>query len=135
MELPVPSIDELVVMSPAEVEAVLRGLDEVRRSAEAAVATFVGRAELAGLHRVDGHRTPRAFGMAACNWSWADAGRVVQVANMLAVWPSALGVGVAQLQALAGWRRTRGCGRSWPMPRSWWWGGRARWRSTISSLL
>ena len=102
MELPVPSIDELVVMPPAEVEAVLRGLDDVRRAAEAAVATMVGRVEQAVLHRVDGHRTPRAFGMAACNWSSAEAGRLVQVAHMLAVWPSAHGVGVAQLQALAG---------------------------------
>lgn len=102
MELPVPSIDELRIMSPAEVEATLRGLDEVRRAAEAAVAQFMGRAEQAGLHKVDGHRTPRAFGMAACNWSWADSGRVVQVAHMLAVWPSAHGVGVAQLHALAG---------------------------------
>jgi hypothetical protein len=40
--------------------------------------------------------------MAAWNWSWAQAGRVVQVAHMLQVWPSAAGVGVAQLHALAG---------------------------------
>lgn len=98
----VPSVDELAAMSPAEVEAVLRELDGARRAAEVAVAELVGRVERAGVFRADGHRTPRAWGMAAANWSWAQAGRVVQVAHMLQVWPSAAGVGVAQLHALAG---------------------------------
>jgi hypothetical protein len=102
MSLVVPSVDELAAMSPAEVEAVLRELDGARRAAEVAVAELVGRVERAGVFRADGHRTPRAWGMAAANWSWAQAGRVVQVAHMLQVWPSAAGVGVAQLHALAG---------------------------------
>lgn len=107
MELVVPlleglAVEELAVMSPGEVGAVLRGLDGVRRAAEVAVAEVVGRVESVGLFRVDGHRTPRAWAMAAANWSWAQAGRVVQVAHMLVLWPSAAGVGVPQLHALAG---------------------------------
>jgi hypothetical protein len=103
----VPEVDEVAAMSPAEAEAFARALDRERRKYEAAIATFVHRVGESGLFSADGHRTPRAWGKAACNWSGAEAGRFVKAGAMLARLPSAGALaadgelGVAQLHALA----------------------------------
>jgi hypothetical protein len=102
MGLVVPSVEEVRGMDPAALEAALRDLDVVRREAESATALLLAHAEQARAFKGDGHRTPRALGMAACNWSYADAGLLVQCAHVLQVLPSAYGLGVSQLHALAG---------------------------------
>ena len=98
----VPSVEEVRGMDPGALEAVLRDLDVVRREAESATALLLAHAEQARVFGRDGHRTPRALGMAACNWSYADAGVLVQCAHVLQVLPTAYGLGVSQLHALAG---------------------------------
>ena len=102
MGLVVPSVEEVRGMDPAVLEATLRDLDVVRREAESAAALLIARAEQARVFGRDGHRTPRAFGMAARNWSYADAGLLVQCAHVLQLLPAAYGLGVSQLHALAG---------------------------------
>ena len=99
--LVVPSVEEVRAMSAAEVEHAVQQLDAVRREAESATALLLAHVEEAGAFRSDRHRNPRAFGMAACNWSYADAGLLVQCAHVLQVWPSAFGLGVSQLHTLA----------------------------------
>ena len=88
-------------MSPADLEALARELDGVRRAAESALATLVSRVEESGAYRSDGHRGVRAWGMAACNWSLPESARFVKAGHLLARFPSAHGLGVAQLHALA----------------------------------
>ncbi len=97
----VPDVDAVRAMAPAQLEALARELDGVRRAAETALATLVARVEEVGAHRHDGHRTARAWGMAACNWSLPEAARFVKAGHLLARFPSAAGMGVAQLHALA----------------------------------
>ena len=100
--------DEVAVaaMSPAEREIFLRELDRDRRRAEAKVAMFLHTVASVGGHLEDGHRTPRAFGQAACNWSHTEAGRLVRAGNTFTLFPSAVALaeagelGVAQLHAL-----------------------------------
>jgi hypothetical protein len=97
----VPDVEAVRSMSPADLEALARELDGVRRAAETALATLVSRVEESGAYRVDGHRTARAWGMAACNWSLPESARFVKAGHLLARFPSAAGLGVAQLHALA----------------------------------
>ncbi|MGB8862281.1 MAG: DUF222 domain-containing protein, partial [Ilumatobacteraceae bacterium] len=102
-----PDAAAVAVMSPAEREAFLRSLDRQRRRAEAQVAMFVHTVASVGGHLEDGHRTPRAWGQASCNWSFAEAGRLVKAGAALARFPSAVvsaesgELGVAQLHALS----------------------------------
>ena len=94
-------------MSPGELEAVARLLDGARREAEVALATLVQRVDEAGAFVADGHRTVKAWGRAACNWSGAEAAGFVRVGRMFAKLPAAAGaagrgeLGVAQLHVLA----------------------------------
>ncbi|MDO8392723.1 MAG: HNH endonuclease signature motif containing protein [Actinomycetota bacterium] len=97
----VPDVEAVRAMSPAQLEALARELDGVRREAESALATLVHRVEETGAYRRDGHRGVRAWGMAACNWSLPESARFVKAGHLLARFPSASGMGVAQLQALA----------------------------------
>ena len=105
--LAVPSLD-VAAMSPAEAEQFVRGLDRERRIIEARIATFVHQVAVTGLFAADKHRTPKAWGKAACNWSGAEAGRFVKAGAMLATFDSAADMaargdmGVAQMHALAG---------------------------------
>ena len=102
-----PDAAAVVAMSPAECEAYLRVLDRERRRAEAKVATFLHTVASVGAHLEDKHRTPKAWGVAACNWSDAEAGRLVKTGRMLATFESAVTLveadelGVAQMHALA----------------------------------
>ncbi len=61
-----------------------------------------------GVFAADKHRTPKAWGKAACNWSGAEAAKFVRLGNMLATFDTAADMasrgdlGVAQMHALAG---------------------------------
>ena len=105
--LAVPSLD-VAAMSPAEAEQFVRGLDRERRIIEARIATFVHQVAQTGVFAADKHRTPKAWGKAACNWSGAEAAKFVRVGTMLATFDSAAemaargDMGVAQMHALAG---------------------------------
>ena len=102
-----PDAVRVAAMSPAEREAYARGLDRERRRAEAKVAMFVHTVEQIGGHLDDNHRTPKAWGQAACNWSGAEAARFVRAGTALATFSSAAvlaeagELGVAQLHALS----------------------------------
>ncbi len=104
---PLPSVENIRTMSPAERESMARELDALRRTAEAASAEFLARVTQAGAHTVDGHRSTLAWGRAACNWSGAEAvrlsrlGRVMQLLPLFAAAALAGEIGVAQLHALA----------------------------------
>jgi len=88
------------------VEALVRGLDRERRRLEAAIATFVHRVGESGTYLVDKHRSPKAWGKAACNWSRGEAARFVRAGAVLDRFSSAAArasqgeLGVAQLHAL-----------------------------------
>ena len=97
----IPDVDTVRAMSPADLEALARELDGVRRAAESALALVVARVEEVGAFRRDGHRGARAWGMAACNWSLPEAARFVKAGHLLQRFSSASGMGVAQLHALA----------------------------------
>ena len=94
-------------MSPAQAEAFVRELDRQRRIVEAQIATFVHQVGQTGRYLDDKHRTPKAWGKAACNWSGAEAAKFVKAGAMLHRFDSAAtlaaegGLGVAQLHALA----------------------------------
>ena len=102
-----PTAAEVGAMSPGDCEAFARSLDRERRKYEAAIATFVHRVGVSGAHLTDKHRSPKAWGKAACNWSGAEAGRFVKAGAMLARFDSAADLaadgrlGVAQMHALA----------------------------------
>ena len=98
---------DVAAMSPAEAEEYVRALDRERRIVEARIATFVHQVGQTGLFAADKHRTPKAWGKAACNWSGSEAAKFVKVATMLATFDSAAslaaqgGFGVAQMHELA----------------------------------
>ncbi|MDO8363663.1 MAG: DUF222 domain-containing protein [Actinomycetota bacterium] len=101
-----PSVAEIQNMAPGDIEALARELDRQRRVSEARIAVLVHRVGEAGAHLVDRHRTPKAWGQAACNWSGGEALRFVHTGAMLARFSSAAelashgGLGVAQMHVL-----------------------------------
>ena len=105
--LALPSVGEVVMMSPAQVEAYTRGLDSSRRFAEASTAAWINIVDRAGAYAADGHRSVKAWGQATCNWSGAEAARLVKTGRMLARFESAAAaaaegkLGVAQMHALS----------------------------------
>ncbi len=107
MSSSVGSVEVVAAMSPSEAEAFVRELDRQRRVVEAQIATFVHQVAQSGLFAADKHRTPKAWGKAACNWSGSEAARFVKAGAMLATFDSAAvlaadgGLGVAQMHALA----------------------------------
>ena len=129
----------IVAMSLAEREAFLRVLDRERRLAEARVAMFVHAVASVGGHLDDAHRTPRAWGQSSCNWSHAEAGRLVRAGNTLTLFPSALALaqagelGVAQLHARGPWSPTRGCKSTSPRVRRSWSVKRRSWTMRTTS--
>ncbi len=98
---------DVAALSPAEAEAYVRELDRQRRIIEARIAGFVHQVGQTGKYLDDKHRTPKAWGKAACNWSGAEAARFVKAGNMLATFDTASDlaargdIGVAQLHALS----------------------------------
>ena len=102
-----PDAAAVAAMSPADREAFVRSLDRQRRCLEAQIATFVHTVAQVGGHLDDRHRTPKAWGQAACNWSGSEAARFVKAGTTLARLPAAAELaeagelGVAQLHALS----------------------------------
>ena len=102
-----PTTAEIAGMLPADLEALARRLDGERRRAEAALATLVHRVDTANAFAGDGHRSAKAWGRAACNWSGGEAARFLKAGRMLARFESAATaaeageLGVAQMHALA----------------------------------
>ena len=100
-----PDAAAVAAMSPADREAFVRSLDRQRRCLEAQIATFVHTVAQVGGHLDDRHRTPKAWGQAACNWSGSEAARFVKAGTTLARLPAAAELaeagelGVAQLHA------------------------------------
>ena len=85
--LVVPGVEEMVAMSPAARGAFTRRLDRERREAEARLAMWTQQVESHGLHAVDGHRSPVAWGRAECNWSGREALGFVKLGRLLARFP------------------------------------------------
>ncbi len=102
-----PTAEQILEMSPAEVGARAMQLDIERRRAEAAVATFAGEVDGSAAFVADGHRSVRSWGQASCNWSSAEAARVARLGRAFELMPSfgvsarAGEIGVAQMHALA----------------------------------
>jgi len=102
-----PGAVAVAAMSSADREAFVRSLDRERRRVEAQVALFVHTVAQVGGYLDDKHRTARAWGQAACNWSAVEAGRFVKAGDTLARFESAAALaqagelGVAQLHALS----------------------------------
>jgi len=102
----IPSIRDISLMAPGEVDALLRRFDAMRRHAEVAVATVVQRVEAASVHQTDGHRRVSHWCRAAANWSSREATGMVRLGRLLELWPSlelqglAGRVGVSQLRVL-----------------------------------
>jgi hypothetical protein len=107
MDLRVPTADELVVMSPIEVESVAHQLEVVRRRVEAASALMVQRVDQVAAYAADGHRRVGAWGRATNNWSGAESAAMVKLAKAFRALPKfaeaslAGEVGVAQMHAVA----------------------------------
>ena len=107
MDLRVPSVDELVMMSPVEVERVAHELEIVRRRVEAASALLVQRVDQVAAYVADGHRGVGAWGRATNNWSGAEASGMVKLAKAFRTLPkfaeAALAgvLGVAQMHQVA----------------------------------
>lgn len=102
-----PGVDEVAVLSPAALGLLGFEVERERCRAVARVGMLAWRVGRSGAHLVDGHRTVKAWLMAATNMSSVDAARAVRVGNLLGRFPDVAAVaaegrvGVAQLQALA----------------------------------
>ena len=102
-----PDDATLEAMSPAERESCWRELERERVALDARMARFVHRLGERGDHLVDGHRSLRAFGRAACNWSTGEAARVDRLGRLLGRYPAvsdavdAGRLGIPQLGVLA----------------------------------
>jgi hypothetical protein len=69
MEFRIPSVEEMVVMSPAEVERGAQELEVIRRQVVAASAMRALRVDQTSAHLADGHKSLAAWGRATNNWS------------------------------------------------------------------
>ncbi|MBI4936147.1 MAG: DUF222 domain-containing protein [Actinobacteria bacterium] len=107
MDLRVPSADELVMLSPVQVERVAHELEITRRRVEAASALMVLRVDQVAAYAADGHRGVGVWGRATNNWSGAEAAGMVKLAKAFRKLPkfaqAALAgeLGVAQMHAVA----------------------------------
>ncbi len=102
-----PDDATLEAMSPAEREACWRTLERERVALETRMARFVHRLGERGDHLVDGHRSLRAYGRAACNWSTGEAARITRLGRLLDRYPAVADavdtgrLGIPQLGVLA----------------------------------
>lgn len=107
METAASIVDIEVGMSPAALDALAAEVEGERIRATARVARMAHQVGCTGVHLEDGHRTVRSWLMAACNLSKVEAGRLVRIGDMLALYPSAAALahqgrfGVAQMGMLA----------------------------------
>ena len=81
MELHVPSVEELVVMPPAQVEGHAHVLEVSRRRVVAASALMVQRVDDSAGYLADGHKNVAAWGRATNNWSPSETSRYTQLAR------------------------------------------------------
>ena len=102
-----PSVEELVMMSPAEIERHAHALEVLRRQVEAATALMVQRVEDSATYVLDDHRKVADWGRATNNWSGPETSRLVKLGRAMRKLPdftaSALAgeLGVAQMHATA----------------------------------
>jgi len=107
MDLAVPLVEELAMMSPVDLQTRAQELEVLRRRVEAANALLVQRVDDAKAYTVDGHRRVSAWGRAMNNWSGPEASTMVKLARAMRALPkfaeAALAgeVGVAQMHAIA----------------------------------
>lgn len=107
MELRIPSVEELVTMSPADVERIAHELEVLERQAKAASALLVQRVEDSAVYVLDGHKKVADWGRASNNWSGAETARRVKLARAMKKLPefaaSALAgeLGVSQMDEVA----------------------------------
>ena len=107
MELAVPLVEELAVLSPVGLQTCAQSLEVLRRRVEAANALLVQRVDGARLFVPDGHRRVSAWGRATNNWSAPEAAMMVKLAGAMQALPkfaaAALAgeIGVAQMHAVA----------------------------------
>ena len=69
MEFRIPSVEEMVVMPPAEVERGAQELEVIRRKVVAALAMRALRVDQTSAYLADGHKNLAAWGRATNNWS------------------------------------------------------------------
>jgi 5-methylcytosine-specific restriction endonuclease McrA len=107
MELRVPSVNEVAMMSPVELQTHAQDLDVLRRQVEAASALLVQRVDAASAFAEDGHRNVAAWGRATNHWSHGEAAGMAKLAKAFGLLPqfaeaAQSGVlGVAQMHAVA----------------------------------
>ncbi len=77
-----PSVEELVLMSPADVERHAHVLEVVRRQVEAASALMVQRVDDTLGYLADGHKNVAAWGRATNNWSPSETARFTKLARV-----------------------------------------------------
>jgi hypothetical protein len=103
----VPDLDQLVMMSPADVEVAGQQLDYLYRVVVASNALMLQRVEASGAFHLDDHRNVAAWGRATNNWSNAEAARMVKLARAMKALPHfaeaclAGRIGVPQMHAVA----------------------------------
>lgn len=106
-DLRVPTIEELVMMSPVQVEIGAHELEFQRRRFEAASAMFMLRVDTCGAFLADGHRRVAAWGRATNNWSTPESNRMAKLARAFKALPKFAvacmegRIGVAQMHAVA----------------------------------
>ncbi len=102
-----PSVNEVAMMSPVELQTRAQELDVLRRQVEAASALLVQRVDAASAFVEDGHRNVAAWGRATNHWSHGEAAGMAKLAKAFTLLPqfataAASGaIGVAQMHALA----------------------------------
>jgi hypothetical protein len=107
MDLAVPLVEELAVLSPVDLQTRAQELEVLRRRVEAANALMVQRVDEGKLYVADGHRRVSAWGRATNNWSGPEASVMVKLAKAMKALPkfaeAALAgeIGVAQMHAVA----------------------------------
>ncbi len=103
----VPTTDEIVMMSSAALMDVAHLLDVQRRVSEANQALLLWRIDTVSAHVHDGFRQVAGWGRAACNWSGAEAARLVRLGRAMHAMPEFAAacmaglVGIAQMHAVA----------------------------------
>ncbi len=102
-----PSVNEVAMMSPVELQTRAQELDVLRRQVEAASAVLVQRVDAAGAFVEDGHRNVAAWGRATNHWSHGEAAGMAKLAKAFTLLPQFAAaaqsgvLGVAQMHALA----------------------------------
>ncbi|MFZ4721459.1 MAG: DUF222 domain-containing protein, partial [Ilumatobacteraceae bacterium] len=106
-ELRVPTTDEMVMMSPAQLECGMQSLEVAERLVHASAALYMLRVDTTGGFLADGHRRVADWGRATNNWSAAKSLRMAKLARAFKVLPKFTQaclegrIGVEQMHAVA----------------------------------